>query len=138
MDLQRFRSAHEYDYQMALEEIKNGKKRSCWMWYIFPQIAGLGKSSTAQYYAISDLEEAKAFLADGMLGAHLREISQVLLELPSNDAYAVMGCPDNMKLKSSMTLFAIADPKQEVFQKVLDKFFNGKKDVNTIKLLGQA
>lgn len=73
-----------------------------------------------------------------MLGAHLREISQALLELPFNDAYAVMGCPDNMKLKSSMTLFAIADPKQEVFQKVQDKFFNGKKDVNTIKLLGQA
>ena len=107
------------------------------MWYIFPQIAGLGRSSTAQYYAIANLEEAIAYLNDDILGSRLIEISKALLELESDDAYVIFGSPDNMKLKSSMTLFALADPDQEVFQKVLDKFFHGERDRKTIQLVSK-
>ena len=107
------------------------------MWYIFPQIAGLGCSSTAQYYAIANLEEAIAYRNDDILGSRLIEISKALLELESDDAYVIFGSPDNMKLKSSMTLFALADPDQEVFQKVLDKFFHGERDRKTIQLVSK-
>ena len=105
------------------------------MWFIFPQIAGLGRSSTAQYYAIRDLEEAKAYLEDAVLGENLLLISQALLEVDSDDAEAVMGWPDHLKLRSSMTLFALAKPDCPVFQKVLDKFYGGKKDAKTMELL---
>jgi uncharacterized protein (DUF1810 family) len=107
------------------------------MWYIFPQIAGLGYSQMAQYYAIANLDEAKAFLNDDMLGKHLIEISEALLKVESNDAMAVMGYPDDLKLRSSMTLFALADSECEVFQKVLDKFYDGAPDRRTIELLGE-
>lgn len=137
MDLTRFYEAQKYDYKTALQEIKNGRKCSCWMWYIFPQLAGLGRSSVAQYYSIADFQEAVDYMKDEILGGRLIEISNVLLELKSNDAAAVFGCPDNMKLKSSMTLFALAAPEQEVFQKVLDKFFHGERDSRTIQLLGE-
>ena len=137
MDLTRFYEAQKYDYKTALQEIKNGRKCSCWMWYIFPQLAGLGRSSVAQYYSIADFQEAVDYMKDERLGGRLIEISNVLLELKSNDAAAVFGCPDNMKLKSSMTLFALAAPEQEVFQKVLDKFFHGERDSRTIQLLGE-
>ena len=122
-DLSRFHQAQKYDYDIALQEIKNGRKESHWMWYIFPQIQGLGYSSTAQYYAISDMAEAKAYLKDNVLRCRLVEISQALLDLPANDAMEVFGVPDNMKLRSSMTLFSMAAPEISVFQKVLDKFF---------------
>lgn len=134
-DLTRFYEAQKYDYPIALTEIKRGRKLSCWMWYIFPQIAGLGQSSTAQYFSISDLQEAKCYIQDEILGKHLTEISEALLELESNDAYAVFGCPDNLKLKSSMTLFAIAAPNHNVFQKVLNKFFQGERDERTMQLI---
>lgn len=137
MDLTRFHEAQRYAYQSALTEIRNGKKCSCWMWYIFPQIAGLGRSSTAQYYAIANLEEAIAYRNDDILGGRLIEISKALLELESDDAYVIFGSPDNMKLKSSMTLFALADPDQEIFQKVLDKFFHGERDRKTIQLVSK-
>lgn len=133
--LERFVKAQENSYQTALKEIRSGRKRSHWMWFIFPQIAGLGRSGTAQYYAIRDLEEAKAYLEDPVLGSNLKEISQALLEVDSNDAEAVMGWPDNLKLRSSMTLFALARPDCPVFQKVLDKFYGGEKDEKTVKLL---
>jgi uncharacterized protein (DUF1810 family) len=106
------------------------------MWFIFPQIAGLGYSETAQYYAIQDLEEARDFLNDDTLGKNLIEISEALLHVQSDDATKVMGWPDDMKLRSSMTLFALAKPECEVFQKVLDKFFGGERDQRTIELLG--
>lgn len=106
------------------------------MWYIFPQIQGLGYSPTAQYYAISGLDEAKEYINHPVLGEHLREISSALLELESSDAEEVMGWPDNLKLRSSMTLFSIADPGCDVFQKVLDKYFDGEKDSKTIAVLG--
>ncbi len=135
--LERFLIAHQTYYQIAMQEIKSGQKRSCWMWFIFPQIAGLGYSETARYYAIKDLDEAKEYMEDDTLSSNLVEISQALLNVDSNDAAAVMGWPDNLKLKSSMTLFALAKPECEVFQKVLDKFFHGERDQRTIEILSR-
>lgn len=134
-DLDRFIRAQKNSYQTALQEIKSGRKRSHWMWFIFPQITGLGYSETARYYAIKDMDEAKAYMDDACLGGRLVEISQALLELESDNATAVMGWPDDMKLKSSMTLFALAKPECEVFRKVLDKFFLGEMDQKTIDIL---
>lgn len=134
-DLSRFKKAQEQDYAEALCEIQKGHKQSHWIWYIFPQIAGLGRSGTAEYYAIRDLGEAKAYLADDTLRAHLLEISNALLTLESNDAEEVMGWPDNLKLRSSMTLFHEADPEEEVFQQVLDKFYGGVSDQRTLQIL---
>lgn len=134
-DLERFLIAQQTYYRTALQEIKSGQKRRHWMWFIFPQIAGLGYSETARYYAIKDMNEAKAYMKDYTLSNNLIEISQALLEVDSDDATAVMGWPDDLKLKSSMTLFALAKPECEVFQKVLDKFFRGEKDQKTIKIL---
>lgn len=134
-DLSRFITAHERDYHRALTEIKNGRKVSHWMWYIFPQLKGLGRSSTSEYYGISDIEEAKAFLQNPILGAHLIEISSELLLLDTDNAEKVMGHPDDMKLRSSMTLFSAAMGQDGVFQNVLDKFFHGKKDSRTLRML---
>ena len=133
--LDRFLKAQKVFYKEALEEIRQGQKQSHWMWFIFPQIIGLGHSETAQYYSIKNLQEAKDFLDDEVLGANLREISEALLKVDSNNAEEVMGWPDDMKLKSSMTLFLEADPECEVFQKVLHKFFDGKKDQKTLEIL---
>ncbi len=133
--LNRFLIAQQNYYRTALQEMKSGRKQTHWIWYIFPQIVGLGYSETAQYYAIKNMKEAKAFLKNSTLRKNLLEISQVLLEVNSNDAVKVMGWPDNLKLKSSMTLFALAEPECEVFQKVLDKFFQGEKDKKTIRIL---
>ena len=133
--LDRFLIAQQNYYRTVLQEIKSGRKQSHWIWYIFPQIAGLGYSETARYYAIKDMNEAKAFLENSTLKKNLVEISQALLEVDSDDAVRVMGWPDNLKLKSSMTLFALAEPECEVFQKVLDKFFQGEKDEKTIGIL---
>ena len=133
-DLQRFHKAQIFDYPVALGEIKNGRKESHWMWYIFPQLKELGYSSTAKYYGLTK-DEAKAYLKDEILKSRLIEISQVLLELKSNDATEIFGYPDDLKLKSSMTLFSEIAPEIEVFDKVLQKFFSGKKDNKTLELL---
>lgn len=127
---------HQTDYQRALTEIKNGKKVSHWMWYIFPQLKGLGRSFTSEYYGIQDLDEAKAYLADPILGRHLIEICNALLSLDTNDATEVMGRPDDRKLKSSMTLFDAATESSDVFRLVLEKYYNGKKDYRTLEMLG--
>ena len=137
MNLERFHKAQENSYSAALAEIKSGRKYSYWMWYVFPQLSGLGQSPTARFYGISDLEEAREYLKDEILGSRLIEISNALLALVSNDAYEIFGFPDDLKLKSSMTLFALADPNLDIFQKVLDKFFGGERDENTIRLLEQ-
>ena len=134
-DLSRFIKAQETDYERALSEIRSGHKRSHWIWYIFPQIDGLGFSSTAQYYAIKDRKEAEEYLKNDLLRERLVEISEALLLLESNDAGEVMGYPDDLKLRSSMTLFHEVAPEMDVFQKVLDKFFEGKPDQKTIELL---
>lgn len=134
-DLSRFLKAQENTYETALMEINAGRKRSHWMWYIFPQIQGLGFSSTAQYYAIENLEEAAAYIAHPVLGARLIEISKALLKLDENDPRLVMGYPDDLKLRSCMTLFQIAAPDQPVFGQVLDKYFDGKPDGRTLDKL---
>ncbi len=135
-EISRFMKAHQSDYQRALSEIKNGKKVSHWMWYIFPQMKGLGHSPMSEYYSIRDLDEARAYLADPVLGKHLTEICEALLSLDTDDATEVMGQPDDRKLKSSMTLFDAATESLDVFQMVLDKYYHGKKDCRTLKMLG--
>ena len=134
--LDRFLDAQRGDYAAALAEVRRGRKTSHWMWYIFPQIAGLGQSSTARYYSIRDLEEARDYYAHPVLGQRLREISGVLLELRGSDPVAVFGGIDSMKLKSSMTLFAVAAPDDPLFRQVLDKYYGGEQDALTLRILG--
>lgn len=139
--LERFVKAQEQSYGQALREIQNGRKRSHWMWYIFPQIQGLGHSPTAQYYAVRDQAEAKSYMAHPVLGSRLLEISGELLRLKSSNVREVLGSPDDMKLKSSMTLFETVSD-EPVFGRVLDKFFAGERDMLTLDFLkkenGQA
>jgi len=125
--VERFIKAQEESYGQALEEIKNGHKRSHWMWYVFPQLKGLGRSETARYYGIANRTEAEAYLAHPLLGSRLLEISGELLKLESCDAREVFGRPDDVKLKSSMTLFYLVDGNL-IFKAVLDKFFAGELD----------
>jgi uncharacterized protein (DUF1810 family) len=136
--LQRFVSAQDADrtYDAAVTELRAGRKTSHWMWFVFPQIAGLGSSPTAQHYAISDLPEAQAYLDHPVLGGRLRECAGILLELPTSDPVGVLGSIDAMKLRSSMTLFAQAAPDDEtVFLQVLTKYFAGEQDPETIRRL---
>lgn len=136
--LKRFLDAQEQDYSLALEELNAGHKRSHWMWYIFPQISGLGFSAMSSYYAIKDLKEAEAYLQHPVLGMRLIEITKVLLSSAGNDASAVFGSPDDLKLRSSMTLFSQVPGTAPVFQQVLDKFFLGVPDSKTISILNGA
>ena len=133
-NLERFLSAQERSYETALAEIKSGRKQSHWMWYIFPQIQGLGFSETSKFYAIKDLEEAKEFLAHPVLGQRLIRICNELLKLHDNNANKIFGTPDDLKLKSSMTLFSSLDANP-VFDLVLEKFFNGAKDARTLAII---
>lgn len=133
-NLDRFIKAQENDYETALNEIENGHKQSHWIWYIFPQLQGLGFSSMSQFYGIKDEEEAIDYMNHPVLRERLLEISQALLSLDCNDPVRVMGYPDNLKLQSSMTLFSIVS-KEPVFQKVLDKFYDGQEDQSTLENL---
>ncbi|GAB1416937.1 DUF1810 domain-containing protein [Paludibacter sp.] len=135
--LTRFIQAQENDYFIALEEIKRGKKQSHWMWYIFPQIQGLGHSSTSKYFAIANIEEATEYLNHPILGNRLIEICNELLKLYNNDAYSIFGSPDNRKLKSSITLFSQVPDANPIFKSVLDKFFDGEPDYKTLKKLNE-
>jgi len=137
-NLDRFLEAQKRDYETALNEIKQGRKQSHWIWYIFPQIEGLGMSSTSQYYGIKDMTEAKEYLQNTILKNRLLEITGELLRLPTNDAEKVMGYVDTLKLKSSMTLFRRADPDCELFSEVLEKYFDGEEDWKTLSILGLA
>ena len=137
-DLSRFVSAHRADYERALREINQGRKQSHWMWYIFPIMKGLGRSYTAQYYAINTKEEALAFLNDPYLGGHLKEISNALLQLRTDNPTEVFGKPDDWKLKACMTLFSsVSDNCNDkvIFENVLEKYFGGKRDGRTIGVL---
>lgn len=136
MDLSRFKKAQEQDFKTAFKEIKNGRKMSHWMWYIFPQIQGLGKSSTSQYYGIKDLNEARAFINDPYLGENLKKISMALLELEENNAVAIFGKPDDIKLKSCMTLFSCISEDGSIFHKVLEKYFDGRQCKRTLSIIG--
>ena len=131
----RFLQAQAYSYSRALGEIRRGFKRTHWMWYIFPQLKALGRSPTAKQYGIEDLEEAKQYLAHPVLGARLREISEALLGLETNDPYRVMGQIDGLKLCSSMTLFAEVEGYDSVFGRVIDKYYGGNRDMNTVNIL---
>jgi uncharacterized protein (DUF1810 family) len=135
-DLKRFIAAQESTFEQALTEIRTGKKTSHWMWYIFPQYKGLGLSSTSKYYSINDLDEAKSYLNHSLLGARLKQLTNELLQLNESDPTQIFGKPDDMKLKSCMTLFATIDTSEDkLFEKALNKFFNGNQDVNTHKLI---
>jgi len=134
-ELIKFLDAQNQVYLKALSEIKNGKKETHWMWYIFPQIKGLGSSENANYYGIKDLNEANAYLQHPILGKHLVEISEEVLNGNEKTATQIFGTPDDMKLRSSMTLFANVKNTNPVFAKVLDKYFNGLADDLTLQLL---
>ncbi|MBE6734528.1 MAG: DUF1810 domain-containing protein [Ruminococcaceae bacterium] len=135
-DLSKFRKAHKDYYKVALSEIRKGRKKTHWMWFIFPQLKGLGNSVTAEYYGIHNLEEAREFLEDEYLGSNLREISQVLLTLDTNNPREVFPHPDHMKLRSSMTLFMVASEEENsVYEKVIEKYFDGIPDNCTLEIL---
>ena len=137
MSLDRFLKAQENEYSgydTALKEIKSGQKRSHWMWYIFPQLKGLGYSEMAQYYGIANLEEAQEYVQHPVLGGRLLEITEALLQLEENNARMIMGAPDDVKLRSSMTLFYLAS-QNPIFEQAIDKFFDGKMDKGTMKIL---
>ena len=135
--LQRFVDAQERNgtYQQALSELRVGRKRSHWMWFVFPQIGGLGSSEMARRYAIADLAEAHDYLVHPILGERLRACARALLDLPGDDAAAVLGAVDAQKLRSSMTLFSRADPDEPLFPAVLEKFFGGHLDEATTSRL---
>ena len=137
-DLDRFLEAQEGSYETALDELQSGRKRSHWIWFIFPQIAGLGRSPTAQHYAIRSLDEAEAYLAHPILGARLHECIKALQLLPPTSAETVFGSLDAMKFRSSLTLFAEADPGDAIVAAALDRWFDGRRDEATLELLGRA
>lgn len=136
--LVRFLDAQNQIYLQALAEIKNGRKTSHWMWFIFPQIEGLGYSATARLYAIKGMEEAEAYMAHPVLRNNLVEISKELLKLDGLSANDIFGSPDDMKLCSSMTLFANVPATDPVFGHVLDKYFGGRQDILTLEKLQEA
>lgn len=135
-NLNRFCQAQETTYESALSEIRSGRKKTHWMWFIFPQYAGLGFSSTSVFYAIKTLDEARAYLAHPVLGSRLEECCQALLALENLTVHEIFGSPDDLKLRSSMTLFAYVAPPGSVFEQVLAKYCDGKPDQLTIELLG--
>lgn len=137
-DLQRFVDAQRPIYDRALAELNAGHKQSHWMWFIFPQIAGLGRSETARRYAIQNAEEAKAYVEHPLLGPRLEECAHALLAHAERPARQILGSPDDMKLHSSMTLFAAVAPEREVFKKVLDAFFAAQPDSATLSRLAQS
>lgn len=134
-DLQRFLDAHNQAYLRALSEVRNGKKETHWMWFLFPQLKGLGKSDTAKFYALSGLLEAREYLGHPVLGRHLLEITAELLKITDRTASELFGHPDDLKLHSSMTLFAEAADGNPLFSKVINHYFGGNKDLSTLQLL---
>jgi uncharacterized protein (DUF1810 family) len=130
-DLERFVRAQDGVYDQALAELRAGAKRGHWMWFVFPQLAGLGHSPMAQRYAVSGLEEARAYLAHPVLGPRLVECARALLGLPGRDPVRVLGSVDALKLRSSMTLFEAAAPDERVFAEVLERFYDGERDEAT-------
>jgi len=136
-NLNRFVQAQEHDYDQALGEIRAGRKRSHWMWYVFPQFTGLGSSPTSAHYAIKSVQEATAYLAHPVLGPRLLECADAALQIEGRSALEVFGSPDDMKLRSSATLFASVSAEGSVFHQIIDKYFGGEQDVRTIELLNR-
>ncbi len=136
--LSRFLNAQEGVYDRALVEVRSGLKRSHWMWYIFPQIDGLGFSSTTRHYAIKSLEEARQYLGHPVLGARLKESTEAVMSVQGRSASDIFGYPDDMKLQSSMTLFALVSEPGSVFERVLEKYYQGKRDARTLQIVGKV
>lgn len=134
-DLDRFVVTQRNDYAIALQELQSGRKRSHWIWYIFPQVAGLGSSAMAERYAIRSRAEAVAYWAHPILGRRLGECAQALLDVEGRSASEIMGYPDDLKLRSSMTLFAAVAGPDSPFQKVLNRYFSGVGDPRTLGYL---
>lgn len=134
-DLARFLQAQAPVYGQVLAELRDGCKRSHWMWFIFPQLAGLGHSAMARRFAIASLDEAKAYLAHAVAGARLRECSGLVLAVHERSIHEIFGSPDDLKFRSSMTLFSRADPGEPVFHECLRKYFAGQGDPQTLALL---
>ena len=137
-DLRRFVRAQENDYEQALSEIRSGKKRTHWMWYIFPQIDGLAFSSTSKHYSIKSIEEAKAYLNHPVLGPRLLECAEAVVRVEGRSATDIFGSPDDLKLRSCATLFACVSPPGSVFDRLLRKYYRGGRDGKTLQLLGIA
>ena len=135
-DLERFVTAQESDFERALTEIRSGRKRTHWMWYVFPQVEGLGSSPTSRRYSIKSLEEARAYLAHPLLGPRLLAIAEAALAVEDRSAKDVFGSPDDLKLRSSATLFARVSLPGSVFDRLIDKYFGGERDTRTLQLLG--
>ena len=135
MNLERFVKAQEGVYPRALAELKAGRKQTHWMWFIFPQIAGLGHSAMAQMYAIASLDEARAYLAHPVLGARLRECCQAMMAVEGKTAHAIFGSSDDLKFRSSLTLFAHAAPNEPLFRDLLEKYYAGAEDELTLQNL---
>lgn len=135
-NLKRFIEAQDNVYPIALRELKEGRKQTHWMWYIFPQLKNLGHTRNAKFYGISGIEEASAYLKESVLCQRIREVSMTILNLPTNDAVEVFKEIDSRKLKSSMTLFDLVSPN-DIFARVLDKYFNGQRDNHTIRWLNR-
>ena len=136
--LSRFVQAQENDYQHALLEIRSGQKRTHWIWYVFPQLAGLGFSSTSKHYAINSVDEAKAYLAHPVLGPRLLECVEAVLGVEGRSARDIFGSPDDVKVRSCATLFEQISPAGSAFERLLDKFYGGERDAKTRQLLGAA
>jgi uncharacterized protein (DUF1810 family) len=134
--LSRFVQAQEKDYARALAEIKNGQKRTHWMWYIFPQVDGLGQSTTARFYSIKSIDEARAYLQHPILGSRLIECAQAVIGVHGLSAAQIFGTPDDMKLLSSATLFACISPPGSVFESLIEKYYASRRDESTLRLLG--
>jgi uncharacterized protein (DUF1810 family) len=130
-DLQRFVDAQAPVIGQVLEELRAGRKRSHWMWFVFPQLKGLGASAMAQHYGIASLEEAHAYVAHPVLGPRLRECCALMLEVPDRGAHEILGSPDDLKFRSCLTLFALAAPQEPVFEEALQRFYGGEPDPRT-------
>ena len=136
-DLRRFVEAQRSSYDQALAELRAGRKRSHWMWYVFPQLAGLGRSPTSRRYAIRSLDEAKAYLEHPLLGPRLVDCATAVCELEGLSAYEIFGSPDDLKLHSSATLFTRVSSMDSVFSRLLAKYFGGREDEQTLRLLAE-
>ena len=137
-DLERFVEAQESSIDVVKRELRSGRKRSHWMWFVFPQIAGLGRSETAKRYAIEDLEEAEAYLAHPLLGSRLRECTGLVVDIDGRTANEIFGSPDDLKFQSSMTLFEAAADDTSVFGDALDQYYDGDRDLDTLTRLGDT
>ena len=136
-NLQRFIDAQQEYYEIAKSELTAGEKQSHYMWFMFPQIQDLGHSPMAEYYAIADIDEARLYLQNPILSEHMNNLLDILIDLPCDNAYQIFGTPDDIKLKSSMTLFKLTEPSNVRFDKILQKFFNGNEDKQTLQIINK-